>query len=448
MKLTFIKTGINGEGIAYHHGKPVFCNGVFPQETAEVSIVQEEKNYCRTTPEKLLRTADFRRPAPCPHAQECGGCALLSMCDERQLIEKEELLRETLWKYGRIKDSLIRKMHPSPQTLHYRNQLKLPIHEKNDLLSGGMYRLGTNHFVAIDDCLIHEKDLEQIRRRVLQILNRFHMHAYDPHTQHGLRSIVIRTIQNHAQLTLITGNDRLENRLLQALSGISNLTSIAQSINTERKTARFFGTKPQILHGPETIPLHLDDCTFHLSPASFFQLNTAQAVNLYHMAVSKIDPCDTLVEAYCGIGAMSILAMNKAKTVIGIENVADAVHNAQTNAKENRSDNHVHFICADAADGLQNVLHKRPVDTLLVDPPRSGLDARMIRTILSSTIRKIIYISCNPATLGRNLKELKQDYEIRTIIPFDMFPNTPHVESITVLTKRGTKEYVKRLSAL
>ena len=447
MKLTFIKTGINGEGIARHNGKLVFCNGVFPEETAIVITIQEEKNYIRAKLDTLLQTAAFRRPNPCPYAQACGGCALLAMQDARQIFQKEELLQEALWKYGHIKSSTIRKMHPSVQTLHYRNQLKLPVHEKDGLLTG-MYRLGTNHFIPIDECLIHEEELELIRKRVLQILNHFHMHAYNPHTHRGLRSIVIRTIQHHTQLTFITGNDNIENPLLMALASIPHLTTIAQSINTERKTVHFFGSKPRILYGSKTIPLRIDDCIFQLSPASFFQLNTLQAVNLYHMAIAKIDPCDTLVEAYCGIGVMSILARHKAKTIIGIENVADAVHNAQNNAKENHCADHVRFICEDAAQGLQNILQACAVDILLVDPPRSGMDERMLQTILASSIKKIIYISCNPATLGRNLNELKHAYEIRTIIPFDMFPNTPHVESLTILTKRGTSDRIKKQKKL
>lgn len=448
MKLTFVKSGINGEGIAYREGKPIFCDGVFPEETADVTVIQEEETYARAKLDTLLRPAPFRRANPCPHAESCGGCALLAMADEQQAKQKEELLREALWKYGRIKSSLLRNMHPSLQTLHYRNQLKLPLKEKDGLLTSGMYRLGTNHFTAVDACLVHEEELEQIRKAVLQTLNRCGLHAYDPQTRHGLRSIILRTIDHHAQLTLITGKDTIDKTVLHALAAIKNLTSVAQSVNTERKTSRFFGSPPQILYGAKTIPLEIDTCTFHLSPASFFQLNTAQAIQLYHMAISKIDPCDTLVEAYCGIGAMSILAMHKAKTIIGIESVADAVLNAQNNAKENHCDDHVRFICDDAANGLQRILQTRRVDTLLADPPRGGMDEAMLETILSSSIRKIIYISCNPATLARNLNRLKRDYEIRTIIPFDMFPNTPHVESLTVLTRRGTSDRGKKRKRL
>ena len=185
--------------------------------------------------------------------------------------------------------------------------------------------------------------------------------------------------------------------------------------------------------------VHLKDIDLQLSPDSFFQLNKPQAERLYELAIQKIDPCDSLVEAYCGVGAMSIMAADKAKSVIGIESVEAAVNNAEANALLNHVDDHVRFLCKDASEGMQYVLSRKNVDVLLADPPRSGMDEAMINTILSSSIRKIVYISCNPATLGKNIKDLKKEYDVRTVIPFDMFPGTPHIESITVLERRGMK---------
>ena len=173
---------------------------------------------------------------------------------------------------------------------------------------------------------------------------------------------------------------------------------------------------------------HSDDCT----------LNTEMAKKLYSMVISKVDPCETLVEAYCGIGLMSLLASKKAQHVIGIESIPEAIENAKVIAEENHIEN-VEYLLDDAAEGLQKVLQKTNVNTLLVDPPRSGMDDAMLETILSSSIEKIIYVSCNPATLARNLKVLKKNYQVLTVIPYDLFPNTPHIESITVLSRNGVK---------
>jgi 23S rRNA (uracil1939-C5)-methyltransferase len=152
------------------------------------------------------------------------------------------------------------------------------------------------------------------------------------------------------------------------------------------------------------------------------------------MAVSKIDPCDTLVEAYCGIGAMSLMAHEKAKHIYGIEAVEDAVNNAKMNAKNNGIEN-AEFICADAAAGLDQIAAETKIDVILADPPRSGMDEAMIASILKARPKKIIYVSCNPATLARNLKDLKHKYHVATVIPYDLFPHTPLVESITVLER-------------
>jgi 23S rRNA (uracil-5-)-methyltransferase RumA len=172
----------------------------------------------------------------------------------------------------------------------------------------------------------------------------------------------------------------------------------------------------------------------NLAPQSFFQLNVSQALQLYQTAVGKIDPCKVMVEAYCGIGAMSLMAADKAEKIYGIEVVPDAIANAKDNAALNHISN-CEFICRDAAEGLREIAAKENVDILLADPPRSGMDDAMLDAILAAKPKKIIYISCNPATLAKNLKDLKHDYHVVTIIPFDMFPQTPQIESITVLER-------------
>lgn len=182
------------------------------------------------------------------------------------------------------------------------------------------------------------------------------------------------------------------------------------------------------------MPVTMGGVTISLSPESFFQLNVPQAEKMYETAVSKIDPCGTLVEAYCGVGVMSLMAASKAQHVIGIESVPKAIRNAKANAEANHID-HCEFWCMDAAEGLYKAAAKSSVDTLLVDPPRSGMDAKMIETILKVKPKKIIYISCSPSTLGKNLNDLKHQYHPVTILPFDLFPHTPHVESITVLER-------------
>ena len=432
MKMNFVKTGINGEGIGYDHRKPVFCDGVLAGETAVVRIEEDHGTYAKARCVRLLKPSENRIDAACPYQSECGGCPLMILKYDAQLQVKSELLQEALFKYGKVRSHFVRSIRGSEKTEGWRSQCKLPAREIDGTLYSGMYRANSNHFIPVKNCRMHDSILEKTRKQVMKVLNQKHIPAYDSKTGKGLRYLIMRAIGENVQCTLVTGKDTVDNGTVEAMMKIPHMTSLFQSVNTGRRTVEIFGPKTKLLTGSRTIPVQIQDITLQLSPQAFFQLNVDQAVRLYETAISKIDPCDVLVEAYCGIGAMSLMAHNKAQKIIGIENVPDAIRDAKANAEENHIGN-VEFICADAADGLLKAASRHHINTLLADPPRSGMDERMLEAVLKVHPDKIIYISCNPATLGRNLKELKHAYHVVTVIPFDLFPNTPHVESITVL---------------
>ncbi|MCH4208095.1 MAG: 23S rRNA (uracil(1939)-C(5))-methyltransferase RlmD [Solobacterium sp.] len=435
MRIQCIKMGINGEGIGYDvNRKPIFCTGVLPNETAEVTIIEDHDTYAKAECNRIVTPSPDRVEPEGETECECGF-PLMAMSYPKQLSCKQQLLEQSLWKYAHLKRSLIRDIKASPDTLAYRSECKLPFGEARRHLAVGLYRPGTNHFAPVSHFATHTEELETVREQVMQILERRHFSSYDPKTRHGLRTLVLRVIDHQAQCTLVTGKDTIRPDTLDELMTIEGMKTVAQSINTEKKNPRLFGST-KVLAGDETIEINLSGLKLSLSVESFFQLNVPQAAALYQMAVDKIDPCDTLVEAYCGIGTMSLLASKKAKQIIGMESVKDAVKNAKLNAENNGITN-VRFIAEDAGQGLKKILAEQNVDTLLVDPPRSGMDDAMINAILDSKIKKIVYVSCDPATLGKNINLLKKHYDVRTVIPFDMFPDTPHVESLTVLERRG-----------
>ena len=433
MKITCKKIGINGEGIGYEKRIPVFCDGLLPSEVAEVKIKEDKKKYKVATLTKRLNTSKNRVKPKCPHQAKCGACPLMIANNSLQYETKTSLLKEALWKYAHINGSIVRKLHTNKNHFYYRNQCKIPIKEINNQLIGGMYQTNSNHFIPVDTCYVHDKELENIKQSVLKLLNDFHLSAYSPKTKTGIRYLVIRVLQNQSQLTIVTGNDTLPKQLIKLLEEDTNITSLFQCINTKKETIDILSGKMIHHFGPEEITLTIHDIDLSLSPRSFFQLNYSQALNLYDMVVSKIDPSDTLVECYAGIGALSFLAKDKAKHIIGIENIKDAVDNANATAKRNHF-NHIEFLCMDAASGLYKAAIRHPIDTLLVDPPRSGLDENMLEAILSVKPKEIIYVSCNPSTLAKNLNVLKESYKIHTIIPYDLFPQTPLVEAIVKLS--------------
>ena len=434
MKIDFVKLGINGEGIGYYEHKPVFCPGVLPNETAEVRITEKRPSYYRAECVKILKEAKTRRKSTCAVQQYCGGCALMHMDYAEQLAWKKQLLEEAVYKYANVKRTLVRDIRPSKDWFGYRNQCKVPLAESNGKLAAGMYQPGSNRFQTVHFCKIHDPLVEETKSKVLDVLNAHGCTAYDRNTEKGMRFLVIRSIDGNTQVSLITGRNKLDPALIDDLAAIPSVISLAQSINTDRSALGIFGTAPKILAKEDALTFEQNDLSLSLSPEAFYQLNRKAAMDLYAMAVSKIDKCDTLVEAYCGIGLMSMMAKDKAKEIFGIESVPSAVNDARKIAEANSIHN-IQYLSMDAADGLKRVSLTHTVDTLLVDPPRSGMDDAMLEAIVSIRPKKIIYISCNPATLGKNLKELKHYYQVRTIIPYDLFPMTPHVESITVLER-------------
>lgn len=433
MKITCKKIGINGEGIGYDHRTPVFCDGILVDEVADVTIIEDKKRYKIAKLNKLLKQSKDRQQPICPIQNTCGGCAFMITNYHKQKEYKTSLLKEALQKYANINGSIVRHIHTDNRRLYYRNQCKLPVEERNGKLIAGMYSANSNHFIGVKTCYIHDKKVEKIKKHTLDILNKYHFHSYTKKDKTGIRFLVIRVLENQSHLTIVTGNTTLSKEVIQDLS--QYVDSIFQCINTKKETIDILSGKMIHHFGNETITLHLNNTSLSLSPRSFFQLNYDQALALYDMAISKIDPCDTLVECYCGIGAMSFLAKDKAKHIIGIENIQDAVDNANDTAKKHHYD-HIQFYCMDAANGLYKAASRYPIDTLLVDPPRSGLDDAMLEAILTTLPNKMIYISCNPSTLAKNLAVLKDAYRIHTIIPFDLFPQTPHIESISVLSRK------------
>ena len=436
MKIEIKKSGINGEGIGYINKQPVFVNETLPEEIAEISILERNKTYSVGKVEYIEKKSKHRCHPTCKNYRRCKACSLMIANYDYQCTLKEENLKQSLNKYARINDKIIKPILKSKDYLGYRNSCKVPFGMEENKLATGMFQPNSNYFTPIDTCVIHDEDVERIRKEVLNILNDFHYKAYDSKTKKGLRTLVIRKIENDAQVTLVTGNTEIAQGVIDRIMNIENVISLWQSIHTQKKGVEIFGEKMVSLSNKKFIEFNLKGIQIKLSPRSFFQLNTKQADVLYDVVKQSVGNVNLLVEAYSGIGGISFTLRDQAKEIIGIESIKDAVVNANMCAKENKLD-HISFICDDAAHKLQYISKKREIDCLVVDPPRSGLDDLMLETILRSRIKKIVYVSCNPATLGKNLAILQDKYKIEKITPVDMFPQTAHVESVTVLTRKG-----------
>ena len=434
MKLEIKKAGINGEGIAFYKRKPVFIEGCFPEEIVDAKLYDEGRHY-RGELIKIIKKSKHRVQIPCEHQRRCGGCALMPVSYPEQLKIKKQLLEGALYKYTG-EDIDVKDIVPSEKKLFYRNKCNLPIIEKDGVLINALYAAGSNHPVYISHCLIHDLKLEEIRIKVLKVLNKHGYRQYDHHLKQGMRQLVIRGFDKQYQMVLITGKDVIDEKTISDLKKINGLVSIYQGINTHKNPVNMMPDDLHLLYGKRKIQLKLGRYRLRLSPQAFFQLNQDQAERIYEEVKSLIEEkCGTLVEAYCGVGAISLYLSEKAENIIGIEIIDRAVKDANENARLNKVDN-VSFIADDAPKAIRRILKNQNIDVLVVDPPRSGLDDELLVTIMKSKIRKIIYVSCNPATLAKNLDVLTGKYSIRHIKGFDMFPNTPHVETVVSLSHK------------
>ena len=440
MKTTIKKWGINGEGIAYHEKKPVFIENAIPEEVIEFDVKKDEKTYLVGELTRLVEPSSKRRYPLCSIWKECGGCALMHVKYPAQCKMKEEVLKEALIKYAGYKGRMF-PIVKNPEPLAYRNSCKLPFGEEYGQLYTGMYERDSNHFQKVERCFVHSKLLELTRQEVVKILNEHHCKVYDSKTRLGFRNLVMKEFNEKIQIILVTGKDELSEDLISELSSLDCVCSLWQSKKTDT-TRELFG---EMIHlwGEEKMTLRMKNLQLSLLPRSFFQLNTKQAENLYEHVARWMPKCHTIVEAYSGIGAISLFLKNKGKEIIGIESIQDAVDNANENAKINDANN-VSFICEDAGSALSRIVKEKRVDALVVDPPRSGLDDVMKETILVSKIKTVIYVSCNPATLAKDLKVLQKEYSILKIQPFDMFSQTPHVETAVLLQKKEKRSFKPR----
>ena len=434
MKLEIVKAGINGEGIAFFKRKPVFIEGCFPDEVVDADLIDEGRHY-KGRLKAVLKKSPDRIRSVCSYADKCGACALMGLKYDGQLAIKMQLLENALYKYAEY-EGKIEGIVKSDDIYGYRNKCNLPIISYNGKLVNALYKQGSNHPCLITTCFIHEESVEEIRRKILDVLNRYKLQAYDRREKKGMRQLIVRAFDKGAQAVLVTGNDTLKENVIADLKKIKGLKSLFQGINTVRDPIRMMPEKLRPLFGKEKIEVKSLNYELELSPQAFFQLNHKQAEQIYKDAAALIKEKQKLViEGYCGIGTISLAMHDKAEKIIGIEIIEKAIKDAKDNAKKNKVEN-VEYRCGDAAKEIRKIVEKEKADVIVVDPPRTGLDDELLKTLLKSKAKQIIYISCNPSTLGKDLYILKKEYEIHLVRGYDMFPNTPLVETLVELVRR------------
>lgn len=376
----------------------------------------------------------------CPVSDKCGGCQLQHFSYEKQLLEKQEQVNALLEKFCKVEDIIGME---SPY--YYRNKVHAAFDtDKKGNVISGVYEAGSHRVVPIDSCLIEDQRADNIIVTIRGMLKSFKIRTYDEDKGIGLlRHVMVRTghLSGEIMVVLVLASHIFpsKNNFIKALlKKHPEITTIVMNVNS-KKTSMVLGEREQVLYGKGFIEDTLCGKVFRISPKSFYQINAVQTEVLYGKAIELADlkGKETIIDAYCGIGTIGIIASNNVNKVIGVELNRDAVKDAITNAKRNKVNN-IYFYNQDAGEFMnQMAAKKQSVDVVFLDPPRSGSTEEFMNSMILLNPKKVVYISCNPATLERDLAYLvKRGYEVRKAIPVDMFPGTEHVECVVLIWKK------------
>ena len=384
--------------------------------------------------------APERNPNPCPLYRKCGGCQLQNMSYQRQLHWKQELVERLLGRFHRV-NPIIGMEHP----YHYRNKVQAAFAlDRRKQIVSGVYQASTHRVVPVESCMIEDETADRIIGTIRKLMKDFKMEPYNEDTGRGLvRHVLVKRgfVSGQVMVVMVTVSPILpaKNNFVKALrKAHPEITTILQNVNN-RATSMVLGESEKVLYGPGYIEESLCGCVFRISAKSFYQINPVQTEVLYNKAIelAGFTGKETVVDAYCGTGTIGLIAAKRgAGHVTGVELNRDAVRDAISNAKRNGIKN-VYFYNADAGEFLSAMADEgETVDVVLMDPPRAGSDEQFLTSLAGLAPKKIVYISCNPETLQRDLQFLvRAGYHVQEIQPVDMFPHTNHVETVVLLSK-------------
>ncbi len=438
-EVDIIDMGFEGEGITKIEGYTTFVKGALKGEKAKIKMVKVNKDYGFGKLLEVTKPSDCREKPMCENFNRCGGCNLQHMTYEAQLDLKTQMVKNTIRKslgYEPNVNEIIGMGIP----YNYRNKSQYPV--SNGKI--GFYADRSHDIIENKECVIQNKEIDKVAKYAFELTQKYHVSCYNEKTQKGtLRHIVIRIGVNTGEImiTFITNRSEFKNKeniISDLIKKHPNVVSVIQNVNSEN-TNVIFGDETITLYGKDYIVDRLGDYKFKISPLSFYQVNPVQTEVLYNVAKQYADLIgeEVVFDLYSGIGTISIFVAENAKKVYGVEVVEPAVEDAKENAEMNEIRN-VEFLAGEAEKVVPE-MYKQGVkaDVVFVDPPRKGCDEKLLNTIIEMQAKKVVYISCNPATLARDLKTLTENgYEIKEVQPVDMFPQTCHVETIALLCRK------------
>ena len=431
----------DGAGVAKVDGYPLFIPGTLPGEVATVHVLKTLKKYGFAKLVHVIEPSPSRVTPPCPVFPTCGGCQLQHLSYEGQLKQKRKSVRDVMDRIAKLPDVPVHAVKGMDEPWRYRNKSQIPFDTENDRIIAGFYKARTHQIVDTDVCLIQTEEADELMNMLKYKLQQLGIETYDERTHKGmLRHLIVRKARQTGQVMVVLvtrhkkfpQSEAVVDLIRKELPGV---TSIMQNINTAN-TNVIMGNETISLYGTDVIIDRIGDTEFEISARSFYQVNPVQTEVLYQQALdyAGLTGNETVIDAYCGIGTISLFLARQAKEVYGVEIVPQAIKDAKRNAELNGIEN-THFEAGLAEEIIPKWYSQgKRFDVLVVDPPRKGCDEKLLETILAQKPKKVVYVSCNPGTLARDLRILEDGgYRTKEIQPVDMFPHSSHVECVALI---------------
>ncbi|MCY6371250.1 23S rRNA (uracil(1939)-C(5))-methyltransferase RlmD [Clostridium ganghwense] len=437
--------GYEGEGVAKIDNYAIFIHGAMIGEKVRVKIVKVKKNFAFGKLLEVLEASTVRTEPVCSIYKRCGGCSLQHMSYEAQLEFKKNRVRDVLERIGKLEDYVLHDTLGMKEPYRYRNKVQLPVGEENGEIKIGFYAPRSHNIIDMDTCYIQDEIADKVVKLTKEWMNKFNLKAYNEEDNSGIvRHIMIRRgfKTKEVMVVIVTRQNSFpykEEFVELIRENIKEVTSIVQNIN-HKKTNVILGEKCITLYGEDFISDYIGEFKFNISPLSFFQVNPIQTEVLYNKALEYADLSgkEVVFDAYCGTGTISLFLSKKANKVYGVEIVQQAIENAKINAKQNNINN-VEFQVGKSEEAIPELIKNGiKADVVVVDPPRKGCDKVLLEAITEMKPERIVYVSCDPSTLARDLAILKEEgYKTVEVQPVDMFPQTGHVETVVKICKQN-----------
>lgn len=443
IEVTFEDLTHEGAGVAKVDGFPLFVPNGLPGEQAQIKIVKVKKGYGYGKILEFYKKSPDRIEPACPIYKQCGGCQLQHLSYEAQLKFKQKQVKEVLTRIGHLENITVHPVLGMKNPWKYRNKSQVPVGEVEGGLVAGFFQQRSHTIINMEECLIQVEENDRVVQGVKRIAEKYGMRAYNEETHSGtLRHIVTRYGRKTKDIMIvfITRTEEFKHidKIIDDIhKAFPQVKSIIQNINSKR-TNVIFGDRTKVLWGDEYLYDSIGDIQFAISARSFYQVNPEQTKVLYDKALeyAKLSGEETVIDAYCGIGTISLFLAQKAKKVYGVEIVPEAIEDAKRNAKLNGMTN-VEFEVGKSEEIIP-AWHQQGIktDVIVVDPPRKGCDTELLEAIIKMKPKRVVYVSCNPGTLARDLRILEDGgYKTIEVQPVDMFPHTAHVECVALMSR-------------